>query len=265
MGPSCMQQTLATYMAQQSRLRNHGHLPAQQICHILTSAYPRQLVCRPSQHLPLYFEECVYYSFSSPPLCSRSCQTLQQDTFCYAVLNTVQVATTPSHSLQGEVALDRFHQLTQISGRPFLDLTSNECSSAMQLAACMSVYSPCLCSGGSNFSEANYCSDVNFTLIVDKVLDVCKCNSLTQNCRLQLLLKLDRIEDAVKVVSPQDEGQHCQRLPEGELGHACDTSHHTPVLMPLPPHLPLPHTLHTVSCSMHTSPVLCPYMERMCY
>ena len=90
----------------------------------------------------------------------------------------------------------------------------------MQLATCMPVYTPCVCSGGGNVSEAGYCSDVNFTSIVVKVLDVCQCTSLTQNCRLQLLFKLDRIEGVVKVVSPQDKGRYCQRLPEGEPRHS---------------------------------------------
>ena len=130
------------------------------------------------------------------------------------------MATTPSHSLQAEVALDRFQQLTQINGRPFIDLTSNECRTAMQLAACMPVYTPCVCSRGGNVSEASYCSEVNFTSIVVKMLDVCQCTSLTQNCQLQLLFKLDRIEGVVKVVSSQDEGRYCQRLPEGELRHS---------------------------------------------
>ena len=153
------------------------------------------------------------------PSIPRSCQTLQHNAFCYPVLHTVPVATTSSHPLQGEVAVERFHQLTQVVGRTFVNLTVNECRYAMQLAACMSVYSPCTCSGGSNFSQAKYCSDVDFALIVDKVLDVCQCTRLAQNCRLQLLLKLDRIEDAVKVVSPQDEAPNCQRLPMGELRH----------------------------------------------
>ena len=117
------------------------------------------------------------------------------------------------------MALERFHQLTQVLGRTFVNLTLNDCRSAMQLAACMSVYSPCTCSGDSNFSQSSYCSEVDFALIVSRVLDVCQCTRLVQTCRLQLLLRLDRVEDAVRVVSPQEEGHNCQRLSAGELRH----------------------------------------------
>ena len=154
-----------------------------------------------------------------PPPLSRSCQTLHKDAFCYPVLHTVQVATTSSHSLQGEVALERFNQLTQVQGRTFVNLTLDDCRSAMLLAACMSVYTPCACSGDGNFSQSGYCPDVDFALIVSKVLDVCQCTMLAQTCRLQLLLRLDRVEDAVRVVPSQEEAHSCQRLPTGELAH----------------------------------------------
>ena len=52
----------------------------------------------------------------------------------------------------------------------------------MLLAACMSVYTPCACLGDGNFSQSGYCPDVDFALIVAKVLDVCQCTMLAQTC-----------------------------------------------------------------------------------
>ena len=154
-----------------------------------------------------------------PPPLPRSCHTLHEDAFCYPVLHTVQVATTSSHSLQSEVALEHFNQLTQVLGRTFVNLTLDDCRSTMLLAACMSVYTPCACLGDGNFSQSGYCPDVDFALIVAKVLDVCQCTMLAQTCWLQLLLRLDRVEDAMRVVPSQEEAHSCQRLPTGELTH----------------------------------------------
>ena len=155
-----------------------------------------------------------------PPPLPRSCHMLHEDAFCYPVLHTVQVATTSSHSLQSEVALECFNQLTQVLGRTFVNLTLDDCRSTMLLAACMSVHTPCACSGDGNFSQSGYCPDVDFALVVAKVLDVCQCTMLAQTCRLQLRLRLDRVEDAVRGEVPsQEEAHSCQRLPTGELTH----------------------------------------------